>query len=420
MNISTLAALFVFSVLVARMLGKETLGLYTLFTAALMPFVFLVDLGQSTWLVREMGRAPNKGAVLLKNTLVIKLFLCAIASVTLLVFSTLFFEQKAERQLFWLFSLILLPRAFYSTFEAAIRAHQKMVYPMFVSFAVGCALIAGSHVLLRAEFGFGTILGFLVALELFKAILIWLIYRRKFRFEFLNPTNRIDWSLCPGLIRGTLPFFLVGIVGILHYRVDVLILASLRDNAEVGVFSAAGNFVNVLRFAPSVIVSAFFPVISAMKKNSAQVRALSIRTLGVQFAASFVLTTAVFALAQWLVLQTYDIHESINVLRVLVWSIIPMALYSTLIYVFYQSDKSAWSLLVLSTAVLVNVSLNLLLIPRFGAMALAISTVASETICLLISLALFRCLLKRPVALDSGEGRLTSDELRVLSYKTTT
>ncbi|NUM67885.1 oligosaccharide flippase family protein, partial [candidate division KSB1 bacterium] len=52
MNLGMLAALFVFSVLLARSLGKEALGLYTLFTATLMPFAYFVDLGQSTSLVQ--------------------------------------------------------------------------------------------------------------------------------------------------------------------------------------------------------------------------------------------------------------------------------------------------------------------------------------------------------------------------------
>lgn len=389
MNLSNLFALFVFSVLLTRTLGKETLGLYTFFTAALMPFVYFIDFGQSNSLIQEIGKAPNRTLKILRNTLSIKVLLTAIATTLLVVFSALFFEHNQERQMFWIFGLILLPRAFYSSFEATLRAHQKMGKLLYVSTPIGITLVCVSWLLLKAGFELEIVLAFLVAVEFLKAGLIWLVLDRTLGLNLRLSVSEIEWGHCLKLLRNSLPFFTIGIVGILHYRLDIVVLAYMKDNTEVGIFGGASNFANVLRFSPSVIVAAFFPAISSLSKNSLRLNSLTKKALTLQLFASVALSTAVFVLAPFLLSQTYRIEESVAVLRMLVWSVIPMSVYSTLIYVFYQADKSSWSLKILSGAVVVNVILNILLIPQWGAMALAFSRLISESFCLVIAAGLY-------------------------------
>ncbi len=396
MNLSTLGALFVFSVLLTRTLGPESLGLYALFTAFLMPFTFFVDLGQSTSLVQEIGRAPARAAAVLRQALGLKLVLALVAGAVLLAASYAFFSAPETRRLFWLFGLILLPRAFYATFEAGLRARQLMLYPMLVGIATALLLVGGSAWILGRGHGFAALVAFLVALETGKALLIWLPCRTRLGFRFA-----LQKSPLPSLrdyrrmVRGTLPFFAVGLVGLLHYRLDVLLLGWLRGPAEVGVFSAAAGFVKVLRLAPSVLVAAFFPAIASLSAEAPALRRLTWRTLAVQLAVALALSTTVFLLAEWLIIHTYRLPEAVAVLRVLVWSLLPLAVYATLIYVFYRLQRPGCSLGMLAGALVLNLSLNALLIPGLGARALAYSTLASETFSFVVAFGLFLFWLKK-------------------------
>ncbi|RIK56863.1 hypothetical protein DCC62_30170 [candidate division KSB1 bacterium] len=144
MNLGTLGALFVFSVLLARTLGQEALGLYALFTATLMLFSYAVDLGQSTSLVQEMGRAPAAGNRILKNTLLLKMLLSLAATAGLLLFSLFYFQKTEERSLFLIFGLMLLPRGLGATFEAAFRSRQKMAFLMWANVGHGALLVFAS------------------------------------------------------------------------------------------------------------------------------------------------------------------------------------------------------------------------------------------------------------------------------------
>ena len=217
MNISQLAAMFIFSILLVRALGKETLGLYTLFNAALLPFIYFVDLGQSTSLVQEIGRNPGRVAAIVKNTILLKLIFSIIAALLLTVGSWFFFDSVSERYLFWLFGLLLLPRAIYTTLEAAVRACQKMNYLMYLAFGTGLLLISGSWLLFKLGYPFATIIIFLLTVETLRTIFLWQLYRRKLA-PFSHNSSVINFNFSLGLIKRTLPFFLVGMVGLLHYR----------------------------------------------------------------------------------------------------------------------------------------------------------------------------------------------------------
>ncbi len=390
MNLGTLGALFVFSVLLARTLGQEALGLYALFAATLMPFSYAVDLGQSTSLVQEMGRAPAAGNRILKNTLLLKMLLSLAATAGLLLFSFFYFQKTEERDLFLIFGLLLLPRGLGATFEAAFRSRQKMAFPMWANVGHGALLVFTSWGLLRAGYTLPTIIGLLVVLEIARMISLWLMYRREEGFIFPAAEPGFDPTIARDSIATALPFFVMGLLGILHARLDVMLLAALRDNAEVGVFSAASSFVKVLRVAPSVIVASFFPAIAGMQKNSPQLRKLAGKTLWAQLVFSLSLAVIIFLLADWLIAKTYDFPGAATVLRVHVWSIIPLALYSTLVYVFFQADKSAWNVGILAATLLLNVILNYLLIPSRGALAPAISNLASETFCCMLYFSLYR------------------------------
>ncbi len=412
MNLGTLAALFVFSVLLARSLGREALGLYTLFTAMLMPFAFFVDLGQSTSLVQDIGRAPQASARIVHTSLALKALLSLITAPALMLFSFLYFKQAEERRLFWVFALLLLPRSIGATLEAAFRAHQQMVPPTAAALSSGALLLAGAWWLLATRRDLQTVLWFLVIVEIAKTALLAELHRRRHGWGLAGQRPVYDHALARELVVAALPFFLMGLLGILHYRLDIMLLAALRDNAEAGIYSAAGNFVKVLRVAPSVIVAAFFPAIAGMRKNSAAVQALAHKTLWLQLACSAALALAVFLSAELLIGQTYHFTEAVMVLRVQVWSIVPLALYATLVYVFFQADKPAWNMAIMAAAVVCNVVLNYLLIPRWGALAAAISSVASESLCCVLYfgcyLALRRATLTEPVAVEHVAGRVNS------------
>ncbi|MDZ7269406.1 MAG: flippase [candidate division KSB1 bacterium] len=412
MNLGTLAALFAFSVLLARTLGREALGLYTLFTAMLMPFSYAVDLGQSTSLVQEMGRAPAAGNRILKNTLLLKILLGLAATAGLLLFSFFYFQKTEERSLFLIFGLLLLPRGLGATFEAAFRSRQKMAFPMWATVGHGALLVFTSWGLLRAGHALPTIIGLLVLLEIARMISLWLRYRREEGFSLLAAGPGFDRTIARESFATALPFFVTGLLGILHYRLDVMLLAALRGHAEVGVFGAAGSFVKVLRVAPSVIVASFFPAIAGMPKNSAQLRTLAAKTLRVQLALSLSLAVSIFLLADWLIAKTYDFPGTATILRVQVWSIIPLALYSTLVYVFFQAGKPAWNMGIMAAAVACNAVLNYLLMPRWGALGAAISSVASESLCCVLYFgcyfALQRSTLPESAVVDRAAGRVNS------------
>ena len=140
----------------------------------------------------------------------------------------------------------------------------------------------------------------------------------------------------------------------------------------------------MLKVVPSVIAASFFPAISAMNRASGEAYALCSRILRYQLVSSVVLSASLCTAARWTVLHTYAISEAVEVLQLLVWTLIPVSLYSTLIYFFFQAGLSHLSVRILGVALAVNLLLNYFLIPSLGTMALAMSSLVSESLCLVL------------------------------------
>jgi len=384
MNAASLGGLFLFSVLLGRELGSATLGLYTVLSASLMPFIYFADFGQSSSLVQNIGKQPQKIRQTIRDSILLKLLLSLLSIFILFLFSFFIFEEKTERRFFWSFGFLVAPRVIYQTLETALRAVEQMLYPMLSATFSAATLVGGTWLLLTNNNTFQAIIFLFIGVETLRTIFTYFCYRKTPAYQIsAQPVKIISWDRHKKLLKEAFPFFSIGIIGVLIYRVDVILLGKLGTNEQVGEFAAASNFVKLLRVVPSVIVAAFFPMISGMSDSIAKLRQVTAKTISLQLLANFISASVIFMLASWLLEISYRLPSATEILKTYVWSVVPLGVYSTVIYLFFKLEKSGWTLKILCAALIFNIGMNYWLIPKFGAKALAMSGLASETFCCL-------------------------------------
>jgi PST family polysaccharide transporter len=178
------------------------------------------------------------------------------------------------------------------------------------------------------------------------------------------------------------PVILSGMAIVVYLRLDMVMLKKMQGDFAVGLYSAATRVSEVWYFIPMAIVSSVSPAIMRVKDDpelfySRLRRLFSLMTLSASVIGSIVALSA-HTIIRLLYSNAY--RGAAPVLAVHIWASV---------FVFLGVAQSPFdlskNLLKLSlfrtvTGAIINIALNLYLIPRYSAMGAAIATVVSYAI----------------------------------------
>lgn len=189
--------------------------------------------------------------------------------------------------------------------------------------------------------------------------------------------------------------FLLGVSGLvlmLLFRVDIVLLGRLRGDAEVAVYSVGYRLLEMGLFASFAVHQAIFPVMSAtssdLRRRSAYERALAVAGfLYLPFGVVSVLEGV--AVVGLLFGDDYAAASG----RVLAWLapaplLFAAAFFGTALLMALQRSRGI--LVASSVALVTNIVLNLALIPSFGSAGAAAATSAAYAVQTLVVLAVLR------------------------------
>jgi O-antigen/teichoic acid export membrane protein len=209
------------------------------------------------------------------------------------------------------------------------------------------------------------------------AVATWLAMRRQGE---LRP--RYDRELWRSVMTEVLPFALAAAVGLIYFRLAIIMMSYLADPDETGIYSAGQRVVEVVAAIPWLVASAGFPILARAAGNDAQRLRYALQRLfdvAVLLGGAIVvvgISGASFAIA---VVAGPDFKESVGVLQILVCSLLMtflVATWSAALLSLNQYRKILWANVV---ALATTAILSPALIGPLGPEGAAIATVAAET-----------------------------------------
>lgn len=371
-----LVGLFI-GVWLARYLGPEQFGLLN-YSLAIIAFVgIFVYLGLTGILVHELVDKPDENQKILGTAFFMKVIGSVVAYSVLIVVA--FYTTNWNSVNFWLllimgFSLFLKPIEVIDAFNeskviAKYSVKAKSYAFLFVTFFKIILIICGASLLF---------FGFTLPLESFIVTLLLLYYfhkrgvsPRKWRFDLAKSKELIgkSWKLI-------LSFVFVTI----YMKIDQVMLAWMIDEREVGIYSVAATLSEAWYFVPSAIVASLFPALIKMKKSNFERYQQQLQKLyDLLFLIALVIAILVSLFANVIILTLYGeaYVQSAMVLVVHIWAGV---------FIFMRTLFSKWiiieDLLILSLYTqgfggLLNIGLNYMFIPHYGAIGAAIATLLS-------------------------------------------
>jgi O-antigen/teichoic acid export membrane protein len=181
---------------------------------------------------------------------------------------------------------------------------------------------------------------------------------------------KLRWNreLLVKLLRSGLPFALAFVLSTIYFRIDVVILKSLRGNDQVAYYNAAYKFLDGLSFVPQAAMNAVFPVLAVIHLRGREpMRDAYTRAFRLLAALGMPVAVACVVLAPQIIhITRVPFDQSIPSLRILGASLLLIFVNNSFIFALGAMDKQLTFALLAGLSIAVNVTLNLVMIPRFA------------------------------------------------------
>jgi O-antigen/teichoic acid export membrane protein/acetyltransferase-like isoleucine patch superfamily enzyme len=348
---------------------------------------FPIEFGFNQQIVRDVAQDPKKALRYPANVLLLKLALWATLFAAILGVSNVLGFAHEERLLVALCGCLLLISATGSTFGSIHTAAQRQVFP-----AIGLVI----------EKGLGAIIAILWmrsgggVIEAAYALLIGAAAGAIWQFFWFVRLVGIRWTLDFHLVRDlvwqSVPFLTYGVLGVIYYRIDTVLLQALTSTATVGIYGAAYRLFDTLVFLPNiVIVAVMYPVMAKLSVNSEHMMKLAIeKSVNFLLVVGIPIMVGLIVAAPNIIGFLYHNDQftpSIPVLQALAPGLAILylnAVWTTALMSLKMEKQLPW---IAGLALIFNLGGNLLLIPRLGAVGAAIVTSLTES--LLVGLTLW-------------------------------
>ncbi|MDO8638448.1 MAG: flippase [Candidatus Daviesbacteria bacterium] len=380
---------FFYTIFLARSFSVEDFGLFSAALAYFSLVSAIADFGFNRYLIREVARDHFKSSTLLANISLLRItFTAAIFAIFSLAIYSLD-PDKFRVCLTQLAILAVLPQSIALTADAIFVAREKLQFS-----AVSLIVLNISTTILGVWFissGFGPIGGvsaLLLGQIIYVGMLVILLHHH--HISFLSVVNS---QILKTIIKGSLPYGLLGILGLLYFRIDLLLLTYIQGNFAAGIYGAAYKFLEAIIFVPSSLATALFPVLARLHDNDRQnIKRLYFQSLKLMFVLGIaIMVSYILVLPTVIRLILPNYLPAIEVIKILALTIPFMFIHVPGAQVLLSTDKYLKQILFLSIGTLsFNIILNLLLIPKYGFMGAAWVTVASEALSFLVFFSLLR------------------------------
>lgn len=383
-KIFSTVVLSLFSIrLITEHLGPEGFGMYATVIAFFSLFSALVDLGLGPVTAREISRENAEEETILGKIIALRL----LASGALVLFSPLliyFFPYSLELKIGIFFAALA---TVFSTFSYVLNGvFQKrliMDKVAFIELGGKVLQVALVWIFITTDLGFLFIASTVLIALFFNAALAYLLSRRYIRIHL--SFDPVFWKK---FLKESLPLGATAIITFAYFKLDTILLSVWQSQTEVGIYNVAYKIVENLVFFPGMLVGLILPLLSRyIYTNRQYFEEIAGKTSKVflVFITPTVIGTWFLAPQIVNIISGGDFEESVPVLRVLILALacIFFGNYFNMLLIVSNAQKKL--MIALLCIAVVNVSVNMIVIPKYSYMGAAYVSLLTEFLVAVVS-----------------------------------
>jgi len=382
----------VITAMLARYLGAKGFGELNLILLYFSFVGIVVNFGYKSIIVRELSRKGGKEEHN-ESAIITSGFLLQLTSAIVAISGLVLYLSAKDYPVELKFQILLLSCAHFAdifmVFDSVFRARLQMVYSVYTT--IGHRLVHLVIVLFCIYFKLSLtqiVCTYWLSI-LSKVALSYFLGRRLINYHFRWDLNEIKFILKKSFLLG-----LSGGLWILYYRIDTFMLDWLKGVEAVGMYSAAFRFVDYAFLLSGLVMTSIYPLMAERHPdNPIGLQRIYQKTLNYLAIIGGGISLVFFIGAPYAIYFIFGENYAPVIPALQVFGFIPLLIFLNnacghMLLVLGLQGKSLLSMRV--WGVVMNIGMNIIMIPRYGYYGAAITTVITEFVLLMVALGIIR------------------------------
>ena len=351
-------------------------------------YAVLADAGLYTTVVRDISKDPSRTELLVGNTLALRLVLSLAVIALACAISFLLPYEPDVRVAIALAGGPLFFGMLASSYVAVLQSRLRMGRAV-VGDVVGRAAALGLTLLVAGlDLGFYAVMGAAAGGTLAALIVTWALTRSLVSLRF-----RFEPEVWRRLLVTALPLGLALAVNAVYFRADTLIISLYEPFGQVGLYTLSYRILELTLVVGTIFLNTGFPALSeAVARDEARARRAIQSSFDLLVILGVPLVAGGLVLAPEVVelVAGSDFSGAAEPLRILLVAGALAWVNGVFGFALIAKERQLSALWLNLTGLVFNIGLNFIFVPRYGIVAAAVITVASEILILAGSYSLMR------------------------------
>jgi O-antigen/teichoic acid export membrane protein len=364
-------------IFIARTLGDEIFGKYSYILSLTAIFLIIANFGIKGVAIRDIARDPSKLDAYVKNTFLLKLLLSTITISILILFIKLMNMPRDTTLASYVFAGGLFFQSMSHAFRWVFHALQVMEKEAILRVTDRFFLLLFSVVVIWSGWGLMALSYAFLAAQI---IVFFLSFYLLSRITSVFP-GKINIPLSKYLMKTAVFFALCEVLWMIYFKIDMVMLAKIKGETEVGWYSAGYVIVNYITLISMLSMQVLFPVLSTLyQKQIQRLKQATEHLFRYLTFSAMLIVPLIFFLSDKIIMLIYgpEYSESIRALKILIFVVIFLFPGNLFAQVLASSNRHKSLAAINFFGVALNISLNLILIPKYGFFGAGIATIITE------------------------------------------
>jgi O-antigen/teichoic acid export membrane protein len=363
---------FLIIILISRELGAEGLGQYSFIFSFVGLFFILSDWGLKTMMIKDLSKNFTKVDKYISNIFTTKIILSVLSF--LFYFILLFFIR--ESNLFWhlvFAGLIQLTQIICSLGLNILQIKTEGLKIAGIEIIERILALLGAIIIFSLTKNLLLFIMILFLSGLIRGILLFFASK-----EYYNLKVGIDFKFIFSLIKQGFPFLLISTFNLIYSRIDTIMLGFMQSYEVVGWYNAGYKLIGTLAIIPSLMLTFGFPMLSKfIHVNKRIVKDLFENMIYYSLLIVLPIITGILFIGGKILEFVFNFNsiESILAFQILSLSLVFMYISSIMGYFIAAGDKQIIFAWIGGIGALINILLNIILIPNYSLYGAAFTTV---------------------------------------------
>ncbi|GIU70304.1 MAG: transporter [Candidatus Woesearchaeota archaeon] len=318
--------MFFITIYLARTLSPDLYGQYSLAFNFAMGFLFLINFGMNTIILRDGSKDNSKLSELINKSFTIKLYfgLATIALINIVNYYFLPYDMN-QKILITVASITVLLKELINLLNVTFKAVERMNYNSIVRIS---EVILFSIIVFFALMYSASPMAVLISWIISEIIVIFIQYFFSRKFIKRKFTLVIDWDFCQRVIKQSFWLGLAAFLASLYGTVNIFIISILVSTSGVAFYTVAWQLVSAGTLIRGVINDAIFPNTCKKIYDGKYAYKLS-KYITIASIISALGALIITVLAKYIIILAFgeEYSPAIPVLQVMIWYV-PIFIYN--------------------------------------------------------------------------------------------